>query len=126
MTEKLDSRVLKNFGPSVLKVKIPEKIVKSINKYIDEIILDKKKAQNLNAGNNLVGDVTHEFNLEKKFIQESGWGVFLASCVNKWIEFETKKKVTKFTILNSWVVRQFANEYFLLIGIVDIFQEQGF
>ena len=36
---------------------------------------------------------------------------FLASCVRKWIEFETKKKVTKFEILDSWVVRQFANEY---------------
>ena len=43
MTEKLDSRVIKNFGPSVLKVKIPEKIVKIINEYIDKIIVDKKK-----------------------------------------------------------------------------------
>ena len=93
MTEKLDSRVIKNFGPSVLKVKIPEKIVNTINEYIDHVVLDKKKSQNLNAGDNLVGDVTHEFNLEQKFIKESGWGVFLASCVNKWIEFETKKKL---------------------------------
>ena len=93
MTEKLDSRVIKNFGPSVLKVKIPEKIVKIINEYIDKIIVDKKKAQSLDAGNNLVGDVTHEFNLEHEFIKKSGWGVFLASCVNKWVEFETKKKL---------------------------------
>ena len=92
MSDKLDSRVIKNFGPSVLKVKIPQKIVENINSYIDKIILDKKKAESLNAGDNLVGDVTHEFNLEQKFMKESGWDVFLASCVNKWIEFETKKK----------------------------------
>ena len=111
MTDKLETVVLKNFGPSVLKVKIPQNIVDSINQYIDGIIIDKKKSQSLDAGNNLVGDVTQEFNLETEFIKKSGWGVFLASCVNKWIEFETKKKVKKFQILNSWVVRQFANEY---------------
>jgi|TARA_B110001452_G_scaffold220663_1_gene192959 hypothetical protein len=111
MNEKLDSRVLKHFGPSVLKVTIPQNIVDTINHYIDEIIIDKKKAKGLDAGNNLVGDVTQEFNLEHEFIKKSGWGIFLASCVSKWIEFETKKKVKKFEMLNSWVVRQFANEY---------------
>ena len=111
MSEKLDSRVIKNFGPSVLKVKIPIKIVDNINQYIDKILTDEKKTKALDAGNHLVGDVSQEFNLEDEFIKKSGWGVFLASCVNKWIEFETQKKVKKFEILNSWVVRQFANEY---------------
>mgnify|MGYP001378136937 CR=1 FL=1 len=111
MSDKLESRVLKNFGPSVLKVKIPQNIVDIINQYIDGIVIDNKKARDLNAGNNLVGDVTQEFSLETEFIKKSGWGVFLASCVNKWVEFETKKKVKKFQIINSWVVRQFANEY---------------
>ena len=45
MNDKLESRVIKNFGPSVLKVKIPEKIVQTINNYIDGIILDKKKLE---------------------------------------------------------------------------------
>ena len=111
MSGKLDNRVIKHFGPSVLKVIIPQNIIDTINLYIDEIIIDKKKSQVLDAGSNLVGDVTQEFNLETEFIKKSGWGVFLASCVSKWIEFETKKKVTKFEMLNSWVVRQFASEY---------------
>jgi hypothetical protein len=111
MNEKIQSRIIKNFGPSVLHVKIPEKIVTTINLYIDGIIKDREKVKNLDAGKYLVGDVSQEFNLEHEFIKESGWGVFLGSCVNKWIEFETKKKVTKFEILNSWVVRQFSNEY---------------
>ena len=111
MTEKLETRIIRTFGPSVMYVKIPKNIVDNINLYIDGIVSDKEKSQNLNAGNYLVGDVTQEFTLESDFIKKSGWYIFLASCVNKWIEFETKKKVTKFEIINSWVVRQFANEY---------------
>ena len=111
MSDKLETRIIKTFGPSVMQVKIPKNIVDNINLYIDGIVNDKKKTQNLSAGNYLVGDVTQEFTLESDFIKKSGWYIFLASCVNKWIEFETKKKVTKFEILNSWVVRQFANEY---------------
>ena len=43
MKDKLDSRVIKIFGPSVLKVKIPENIVNTINEYIDSIMTNKKK-----------------------------------------------------------------------------------
>ena len=111
MEEKIQSRIIKKFGPSILQVKIPKKIIEILNDYIDQTIEDKKKIKELNAGENLVGDVTQEFMLEPKFIKKSGWYTFLASCVNKWIEFETRKKVTKFEIKNSWVVRQFQNEY---------------
>ena len=111
MSEKLDIKIIKNFGPSVLKVTIPKNIVNLINQYIDGLVNDKEKIKTLNAGENLVGDVTQEFSLEDEFIKKSGWYVFLASCVNKWIEFETKEKVKKFEVLNSWVVRQFSNEY---------------
>ena len=111
MSEKLETKVIKTFGPSVLKVKIPKNIINNINFYIDELVQDKIKSKNLNAGNKLIGDVTQEFNLESEFINKSGWYIFLASCVNKWIEFETQKKIKNFKILNSWVVRQFANEY---------------
>ena len=52
-----------------------------------------------------------EFEIEQKVMQESGWGQFLSNCVSKWIEIETKSKITKFQILKSWVVRQFQNEY---------------
>ncbi len=111
MSNKLDSVIIKNFGPSVLKVKIPQNIINRINNHIDDLINDNKKKLVSNAGKNLVGDVSQEFSLDKDFIEKSGWYVFLASCVNKWIEFETKEKTKKFEILNSWVVRQFANEY---------------
>jgi hypothetical protein len=103
--------ILKPFGPSVLKVKIPDNVVNSLNNYIDQIILNEKKTNELNLGKKLVGDVTQEFKLEQKFIAECGWLKFLADCVQKWMLVDQRKKLTKFELINSWVVRQFENEY---------------
>ena len=109
--EKINIELIKIFGPSVLKVSIPETIVNNLNNYIDEIIKNKEKSKELDIGERLVGDVTQEFEVEQKIMQESGWGQFLSNCVSRWIEIETKSKITKFQILKSWVVRQFENEY---------------
>ena len=99
------------FGPSMAKVKIPDPIVKSLNEYIDEIVENKKKLQELDYGKALVGDVTQEFKLEKEIMEKSGWTKFLAACVSKWIEIDTKQKVTQFKLRTSWIVRQYQNEY---------------
>ena len=109
--EKVNIELIKIFGPSVLKVNIPETIVNNLNNYIDEIIKNKERSKELDIGERLVGDVTQEFEIQQKIMQESGWGQFLSNCVSKWIEIETKRKITKFQILKSWVVRQFENEY---------------
>ena len=109
--EKVNIELIKIFGPSVLKVSIPEAIINNLNNYIDETIKNKEKSKELDIGERLVGDVTQEFEIEQKIMQESGWGQFLSNCVSKWIEIETKSKITKFQILKSWVVRQFENEY---------------
>ena len=109
--EKINIELIKIFGPSILKVSIPKPIIDNLNNYIDKIVLDKKKSKELDIGDRLVGDVTQEFELEQKIMEESGWGQFLSNCVSKWIELETKNKITKFQILKSWVVRQYENEY---------------
>ena len=106
-----DFKIIKRFGPSVLKVRIPKKILKKLNNYIDNINKNKKKYSKLNYGESLVGDVTEEFKLEKNFIKKSGWEKFLKDVSAKWIKTETDMKIEKFKILNSWVVRQFQNEY---------------
>ena len=103
--------LIKQFGPSVFKAIIPTEIVNKLNKNIDEIIKDKDKSSKLDLGKKLAGDVTQEFNLEPEFIKSSGWLDFLVSCVKKWIELETGQSITKFNVQNSWVVRQFENEY---------------
>ena len=111
MENKLQYRLIKKFGPSIFHVRIPEDILKKLNNYVDETIKDEQKIKGLDVGKNLVGDVTQEFMLEHEFIKKSGWYVFLSTCVNQWIKLETNKEIKKFEIKNSWVVRQFQNEY---------------
>ena len=108
---KLEYQFIKHFGPSVFKVRIPENIVKDLNNYVDKIILDNKKQKELNYGDRLVGDVAQEFKLEKEIMEKSGWINFLAQSASTWIELQTEKKITKFELIESWIVRQFKNEY---------------
>ncbi len=103
--------IFKPFGPPIAKVKIPKKILDELNNYIDQIIIDKEKSKNLDWGKKLIGDVTQEFKLEKNFATEIGWVDFLARCSAQYVGAITSKKVKKFGLLESWVVRQFENEY---------------
>ena len=106
-----DFKILKPFSPSVIKVKIPEQIVNDLNNYVDQIIENNKKSKELDFGKNLVGDVTQELKLNQEIMEKTGWAKFLAFSVNKWVNIEFRKKLTKFIIKDSWVVRQFQNEY---------------
>ncbi len=109
--DNIEAKIIRPFGPSILKTKIPEKIVKDLNSYIDKIIEDERKSKELDFGKKLIGDVTQEFKLEKDFAKETGWLQFLANCTSKWIEMETQQKIKNFSLLDSWIVRQFQNEY---------------
>ena len=104
-------RIIKPFGPSIAWTKIPPDLVEKLNSYIDKIVEDKTKSGKLDYGNKLVGDVTQEFILEKKFAEEVGWENFLKRGVAAWLEFAKEKRITKFDLINSWVVRQFKGEY---------------
>ena len=66
-------QLIRAFGPSIAKIKIPDQMVNSLNDYVDKLIVNKKKSQELSAGANLAGDVTQEFRLEKEFSQKVGW-----------------------------------------------------
>ena len=102
---------LRVLGPAVLRVKIPDKIIKKLNEYIDNTIKNKSKAEKLNYGEKLVGDVTQEFLLEIEFVKSSGWLDFLGNCSKIYTQLNEGKKITKFNLLDTWVVRQFKNEY---------------
>ena len=106
-----DIKVLRPFGPTIAKVKIPENLVKELNDYTDSIISNDQKKKDLDWGKNLVGNVKQEFVIEKDFMEKIGWGKFLATNVREWIRQTNKREVTKFNIMNSWIVRQFKNEY---------------
>lgn len=107
----LEYKFIKHFGPSIFKVKIPVKIVNELNNYVDQIITNNEKEKELDHGKYLVGDVTQEFRLEKDILEKSGWLNFLAQSASKWIELQTEKKIKKFQLIESWIVRQFENEY---------------
>ena len=103
--------VIRPFGPSIVKLRIPEKLINDLNIYVDKIINDDKKSAELDHGPKLAGSVTQEFKLEKNFMMEVGWSNFLARACDKWIELTYREKNSKFDIINSWIVRQFKNEY---------------
>ena len=107
----MELQVLKPFGPSILKARIPEKIVNDINNHIEELIQNKKKSEEADHGKKLAGDVTQEFLLDPDFIKKVGWLDFLGKCTQAWIKKETNQDLKKFSIIQSWVVRQYQNEY---------------
>ena len=103
--------IIKHFGPSIIKTKIPEKMVEEINAYVDEMSKNKEKLKKLDHGDNLVADVTQEFRLEKEFMDKIGWLNFLAEKISKWVFQETGDKMTQFKMKNTWVVRQFKDQF---------------
>ena len=107
----MDVELIQPFGPSILKTKIPQEIMEKINNYIDQVVIDKKKSDLLNMGNKLAGDVTQEFKLEKDFMNNIGFLKFIGINVSQWIQISLKQKITKFSLIDSWIVRQFKDEY---------------
>ncbi|MDC0351804.1 2OG-Fe(II) oxygenase family protein [Candidatus Pelagibacter sp.] len=111
MSEKNELKVIKPFGPTIARVKMSNELIKVLNDYVDKTISDKNKIKDLDHGNNLAGNVTQEFKLEKKFIEESGYKNFLSETVHEWLKISGYKEIKEFEIISSWIVRQFKNEY---------------
>ena len=104
-------KVIRPFGPTIAKVLMSESLVKELNDYVDKTLIDKQKTQELDYGKMLAGNVQQEFLLDKEFTVLSGWESFLKENTEKWIFESTKKKITEFKIIDTWIVRQFENEY---------------
>ena len=103
--------VIRPFGPTIAKVKIPQDLIDKLNEYTETVLNDQKKQDELNYGNKLAGNVKQEFIIEKDIMEKIGWGKFLAEGVREWVFKTNNRKITQFNIINSWIVRQFKNEY---------------
>ena len=103
--------VISPFGPSIAKVKIPEKIIKTINDHVDEVRASEKMSKKADAGKSLIGNVSQEILLSKEIIIESGWLSFLGNVTKAWIKNSLAKDITKFNVNSSWVVSQYTNQY---------------
>ena len=111
MSSEINFQFIRPFGPIICKVTMPKEIIENLNNYVDEIIKNEKKIKELDHGKNLAGNVKQEFKLEKKFIEDSKWGVFLSNCSKAWIKQTLNQEISKFQLISSWIVRQFKNEY---------------
>jgi len=109
--ERIKLEVRQPFGPIIAKTTIPNEIIKKLNEYVDNILIDEKKSLKLDLGQTLAGNVTQEFLIEQDIGVSSGWVDFLAKATQAYINIATKNKITEFKIINSWIVRQFENEY---------------
>ena len=103
-------KVLSPFGPKIAMIKIPKKIINKINKEVDDILNDKKRLNESDYSNKLVGQVKQEIKLSSKFIEKNILN-FIGNNVKKYIKDCTNKNVKKISLRNLWVVRQFKNEY---------------
>ena len=106
-----DYKIFSPFGPSICKVKIPKNLQDELNKYVEEVIKNKKKTKELDHGKNLAGNVNQEIKLEENYMTKIGWDKFLARSVGNWINAYNGKKISSFKLVSSWIVRQFKNEY---------------
>ena len=103
--------LFKPFGPSIVKVKMPNGMINEMNNYIDIVIQDEEKIKRLDEGNKLIGKVKQEFLMEVEFMKKIKWAEFLSSFVAKWANEDLKKELKHFQLIKSWIVRQFKNDY---------------
>ena len=107
----MNLEVLKPFGPSIVKLELPNEIIDEMNKYTDDIIKDKNKLKNLDHGSKLAGNVHQEILLDLDFMKKIQWAEFLGTACEQWIKQENNKKLKNFKIIKSWIVRQFKYDY---------------
>ena len=109
MSEKI--LIFRPFGPSIVKAKMPTEVMDSLNNYIDTTIKDEEKSKELDYGHKLAGNVNQEFRISQEHAKTSGWLNFLGNVAQGYVKQSIGQKITKFNIIETWVVRQFSNEY---------------
>ena len=103
--------ILKPFGPSIVKVTIPDQIIIEMNKYADDLSKDENQMLKLDHGKYLAGNVKQEFRLDIEFMKKIKWAEFLGKSCQRWLLEGHDIKIKKFDIIASWIVRQFKNDY---------------
>ena len=110
MTSDIKINITRPFGPAIGSANIPKTLIDKINNFIDNLIKDKNKSKELDFGKYLAGQVTQEISLPKEIIDGELLNFFV-KITKTFVESLTTKKVTRFDLINCWVVRQFQNEY---------------
>ena len=98
----MEPEIIKPFGPSVVKIKIPDELVKEMNLFVDEIIKDKSKLEKFNEGPKLAGNVSQEFLMDPDFMKQIKWGEFLGLACDKWLFREKNLRLKRELLLSFY------------------------
>jgi hypothetical protein len=98
------------FGPSILKVKLPQEYVNRINSRADVILNDKKLSKEQDWSHNLAGNVKKEVAINHNEIE--GFPEFMVTISDQYLtkvlpEYTTDAKVS----FRVWVVSQYAGDF---------------
>ena len=103
-------KLINPFGPKIAVLKIPKKLIKKINNEFEKILSSQKLLNKRDYSKKLVGQVSQEIELSKKFIDKN-LKKFVQKSVNQYLLRSIKKKTKIIKIKNLWIVRQFKNDY---------------
>ena len=103
-------KIIKPFGPTLAKVKIPKNIINKINLEVDKIINSKKLTKKNDYSKRVVGQVYQEIRLPDKFTNKV-IKKFITKNISSYVKKSINQKINNIKIKNFWVVRQFKNEY---------------
>lgn len=103
--------MIKPFGPSIVKVKLPDILLAQLNDYVDHVLANENKAMALDHGPSLAGNVSQEFLMEDGFMEQIRWREFIGLVCNEWLKRSSDKELKNLSIIKSWIVRQFEHEY---------------
>ena len=101
--------IMRPFGPSIAKVRMPSGMVNRINNYLSKEL--RSATNTVDMGPFLASNVTQEIRLDDSFVEKSGLLQFLAKSAESWIQQVSGKNISQFKLMSSWAVRQFKHEY---------------
>ncbi len=111
--------VSKPFGPSIAEFSVKEKFVNDLNEYCKIVLNEEGRAEKLDVGKELAGQVKQEFEVDQNFFNLK-INNYLTDMIKNYLwksvekqneSFKDFKNKIKVVYKNKWIVRQFENEY---------------
>ena len=99
-------KTFRAFGPTIGKSKLSKKIIKNINKHVDEVTTSKKN----DYSSKLASQIKNEIKLSNIFIKKY-LSKELIKNIKDYLLKSDSKKVKEIKIINVWIVKQLKNEY---------------
>ena len=108
--QEINYDIYQPFGPSILKVKMPQAYVNLLNAEADKILHDEKLSKKYDWSHNLAGNVKNEIAIDPTKIK--GFPEFLVTMSDQYLtkvlpEWTTNAKVS----FRVWVVSQYAGDF---------------